>query len=520
MVNPVVRTWRSWRNHGKFEPAVLMEIAQVSKCVALVLLATLTALPQSSQPQPQPVPLLRSSSRLVLLDVVVTDKQGHPIRGLTKDDFTVVENGIPQKLLSFESSSDNQTRDTAAHSRTIILLDQLNIAFADLAYARDRIVIYLEQHPVEHQPTALLEVGVHGLAMVQDFTEDSNLLMEKLTHLHAVTANPSNGYMDPGKAQEHAQKALGALTQLARASVGSPYSLNVIWVTGGFSGLLKTSKNDASMEAGLRSVATLLISSRMRLYTIDPAGVLPLSAIADSGRVSRGDIREGHESSAEGVLQSTHGEQLAADQLLSHMTRMMGGLSYFRRNDVEQALGQAMLDGASAYSVAYAPSNTEFRGEYRKIEVHTKVEGASARTRNGYYATANDQAPDPDVKEARLSAALSSPLLYSGSSLSCRMTFDAAQDRVQGKLVVTPHSVGLATDQTGQIIRAASFSGDGKMLNDWSWKVEWKVPWTSHPVSAYFNKTVSPKARRVRFLVSDPAADRIGTCEYEVPAAH
>ncbi|MBV9295205.1 MAG: hypothetical protein JO145_06490, partial [Acidobacteriaceae bacterium] len=61
----------------------------------------------------QSIPLIRSTSRLVLLDVIVTDKTGRPLRQLKKDDFTVLENGIPQTITSFEgvagASSDTSS---------------------------------------------------------------------------------------------------------------------------------------------------------------------------------------------------------------------------------------------------------------------------------------------------------------------------------------------------------------------------------------------------------------------------
>ena len=52
-----------------------------------------------------------------------------------------------------------------------------------------------------------------------------------------------------------------ALT-LARAAVGSPYSVNVIWVTSGFAGLVQTPTANDQLDAGLRGVANLLIRSR------------------------------------------------------------------------------------------------------------------------------------------------------------------------------------------------------------------------------------------------------------------
>ncbi len=463
-----------------------------------------------------PAPLIRSNSRLVLLDVAVTDKTGHSLRGLTQKDFTVLENGTPQKILSVESQSTEAP--LALRPRTILLLDELNLRFSDLAYARDKILAYLQISPSQQQPTALMAVGLHGLTMVQDFTQDNTLLENKLKALAPVNVNPADGYMDPLKTQEHAQVVLSALSQMARAAVGSPSSLNVIWFTAGFPGLLQTSSHSEGLEAGLRNVANLLMQSRMRLYTINPAGVLNTNLSLSSGRSSSSrSNRPTHESAASQLLGGGHGEYYEADEMLNHMTDMMGGKSYFRRNDIDVALSEAVGDSSTTYAVSYSPANTDFNGEYRKIEVQTDIEGASARTRRGYYAVGEAPSPDPALREAKLVSALASPLAYSGWNLTCPLTFDPATYHMKGQMIVTPKGGAKEEDQTAQTLRAQSFSDNGKVLDSWSWHVNWKNSWTNRVVNASFDKVLNQKARVVRFLVSDPATDRIGTCEYRIP---
>jgi hypothetical protein len=56
------------------------------------------------QPQPdtsQSIPTIHVTSRLVVLDVTVTNGYGKVISGLKPSDFTVFEDGVPQKLASF-----------------------------------------------------------------------------------------------------------------------------------------------------------------------------------------------------------------------------------------------------------------------------------------------------------------------------------------------------------------------------------------------------------------------------------
>jgi VWFA-related protein len=66
---------------------------------ALALLLTASAHGQ----EPASIPSFPAQVEMVTVDVVVLDKSGQPIRGLTKDDFVVLEKGRPQTLASFEA---------------------------------------------------------------------------------------------------------------------------------------------------------------------------------------------------------------------------------------------------------------------------------------------------------------------------------------------------------------------------------------------------------------------------------
>src|SRR3954447_14884982 len=69
--------------------------------IAATLLAGIMAAGAQQQPAPAPdagVTKFTTTLQLVVETVTVNDKSGKPIEGLKAEDFTVTENGVPQKL--------------------------------------------------------------------------------------------------------------------------------------------------------------------------------------------------------------------------------------------------------------------------------------------------------------------------------------------------------------------------------------------------------------------------------------
>ncbi len=148
-------------------------------------------------------PVFRSTTRLVQVDVVVTDKQGRPIPGLTQADFTVLQDGKPQQVRVFEphtaantadpsaktanapklppNTYSNHPNDATADSWTIVLFDLLNTPTADQEYARKQLLEMLRAAP-KGQPIALYLL-TSKLAMIQGFTDDPEKLIKSAENL-------------------------------------------------------------------------------------------------------------------------------------------------------------------------------------------------------------------------------------------------------------------------------------------------------------------------------------------------
>ena len=151
---------------------------------------------QPSSPPKDPGLVLRVTTRMVLVDAVVLDKEGHPVKGLKSGDFTVVEDGIRQSVASF--SERNSERANAAplpalppHVTTnrpavtqanaengieaVLLLDGLNTPPQDQIYVKQQMLKFLAR---QYDPNTKLAVFAltNKLTVLQNFTQDPLLL--------------------------------------------------------------------------------------------------------------------------------------------------------------------------------------------------------------------------------------------------------------------------------------------------------------------------------------------------------
>src|SRR5258708_16064318 len=165
--------------------------------IVLVFLAVVL-LAQENQP------VLRVTTRLVQVNVVVHDKHGEPVAGLTKDDFTLYEKGKERKIAFFSMVEGHKPqklgRDTqlppnlfsnrikraeAPTSATVILLDALNTKFEDQAYAKAQLIKFLQK--VQPQDRVAIYMLTRRLIILHDFTNDPAILMNAMESYRAYS---------------------------------------------------------------------------------------------------------------------------------------------------------------------------------------------------------------------------------------------------------------------------------------------------------------------------------------------
>ena len=177
------------------------------------------------------VTTLKVTSNLVVLDVVVVDKSGAPVGGLTKDDFTVSEDGKSQVIKSFDASFQPGSAGRS-DANTILVLDELNDSLAQIGWARVNLKHYLQSQQGEMPlSTTMISAASNGLKVVQGYTTDPKMLIQALDH---HDASMPYKVASAQFSKERLAETLTFLQQIAIAARGEKDRKNVIWVGKGF----------------------------------------------------------------------------------------------------------------------------------------------------------------------------------------------------------------------------------------------------------------------------------------------
>jgi len=235
---------------GIMRSTSLGKIAAVLGSLTILAGQTMIAGPQQSAEMQVPSPTFRTTTRLVVVDVVVTDKQGKSVTGLKAEDFGVQENGKAEKVAVFVPPAQNSSPAPAApppgiYSNrpqyrspggpiTVLLLDAANTQFKDQAYARTQMLKFVREKykPGQHVAVMTLTDSLH---LLQDFTTDPQMLYSALDRFLPVqqrlasSAQPTTGPIGGGTPTPNS-----AITALdASAAPAHPVNLGTEGARGG-----------------------------------------------------------------------------------------------------------------------------------------------------------------------------------------------------------------------------------------------------------------------------------------------
>ena len=310
---------------------------------------------------------------VVTLEVVVTPKTGPPVSGLQQQDFTILDNKVPQTITSFQAF-----RGREAPIEVILVIDDVNTGLQHIAYERSEIDKFLriDSGSLAH-PIALAVFTDSGTKIQDEFTTDGKALSAVLDQytigLHSI---PRAGgvYSEV----ERFQLSLVALHQIAVRELTRPGRKIILWISPGWPLLA-----DPSTELGpterqqvfmdVVTLSTLLRQAGITLYSIDPLGS------EDFGK------RSFHwEAFVKGVSKANEAEW--GNIALQVLAVQSGGLALNTSNNLSGLLSLCLADTQAYYELSFAPSLNQKKNEYHLIEVRVAKAGVSARTRKSYYS--------------------------------------------------------------------------------------------------------------------------------------
>jgi VWFA-related protein len=342
------------------------------------------------QQAPAVPPTLRVYSRETVVDVIVTDKDGKPVHGLTQADFTVKENGKEQAIKSFEEFNAETVKagltqpqppelGEEVHSSypptpvsgpvNILLIDALNAPPGMVMRVQRETAKYLKTMP-EGTQVAVFWLSPGGLRMLQGFTPDRKLLIGAVTRGGAFNRTVENW--------TRMWLTVDAMDEIAVYVSEIKGRKNLIWFTPGMPVMLLRDGGYGFHEGEMTLVHRqmdayeLLTQAQVAICPIDPRGVGPPMNMT-----------------------TLLAEEVAAES---------GGTAYYNTNDLAAVVGKAIATGSEYYTLSYIPPGNKDDGRYHHIWVGVDRPGIQLVYRKGYDSedplAAHPIAPGPGLKQA------------------------------------------------------------------------------------------------------------------------
>jgi VWFA-related protein len=476
---------------------------------------------------------IRANTRLVVVDVIVTDKAGQPVTGLKADDFVLEEKGKKQRIAFFTPPgappsaaqplppgvlSNRPEFLRPAGIPTVLLLDAANSRFKDQAYGRWQMLKYISEQSDSGIPMAVMTL-TDRLHVLQDFTSDPKILATAIKNLSpqeqalqpatlssrgTSEATADIGSMNRGTgggggaaataismAQVSLQGFEGAVAgynldlrttitiqamkDLVRLLAGLPGRKNVVWLTSALP--FDLIPNDRNMSEEERKGD--LPSLRQKSLATNSAG-----NYASEQRSLHGEAIKQAESelaSADIAIYPVDmrgimitGIDVANSGTMEEVAAETGGKAYTNQNEIKLGIALAASDTKAAYSLGYYPEDKKWDGQYRNIKVKVEKGDTQIRYRKGYFAIEpgepKDRNYDQDVANALQINAPSTQVAFMAQAKPT----DPGKMRVV--FLIDAHTLSAEDSSTGTKMNvslfAAVYNSGGKMLGNRGIKVD------------------------------------------------
>ena len=412
-------------------------------------LSPLATAAQNAQAPPAFTFTLRVQTDIVLTNVVVRDKKtGEVVKGLKASDFTVLENGKPQKIASFDyqnvdqaavlhdegtvtgkakdlsSIGDLLNRNLAAdasalrdHRLIVMFFDLSSMQPEDIDRAVEAAQDYINKKMQPADLVAAVSMAT-SLSMDQDFTADKATLLRAVGKYNGTEGTGFAGGGQTGSTDGTADDAssfasddteynslntdreLLAISAIARSLERVDQRKSLLYFSGGLT------RNGIENQASMRAATNAAVRANMAIYSVDSRG---LEALPPVGNASKGSLR-GVSAYNGGAMQSQLDSNFGSQEVLGTLAADTGGKFFSDSNDFAPAFQAIQHDTEAYYILGYHSSNPAKDGSYRHLTVKLNRADVKLDFRPGYYAPADFQHQKTEDREQVLTEQLHSDL--------------------------------------------------------------------------------------------------------------
>ena len=392
----------------------------------LLLAFCLTAVAQDRQ-----APFTLSvNTRLVVQTVSVKDRDGNPIEGLTKDDFILTEDGVPQTLSVFEfqklddrilppaiSISPNRAPAPPSVQNSIapgppgenryqdrrllaLYFDMSNMSDIDRYRALGAAQTFISTQMSGPDLVAIFTFSDGAVRIRREFTDDRSALQE--TILALLNGDDQNDVasdfgQDSGELTIfNTDRQLAALQTAVRMLGTFDERKSLIYFASGMQ------LNGVDNQAQLRATLNAARRANVAFYPIDSRGLVALPPAGDASRPSPGGLAIYNGATA---MTTIRGFQRSQDALFT-LAADTGGKALLDYNDLSLGIVQAQRASSSYYILGYNPTNTATDGKLRRVKITLKNRSGELSYRESYYANKVFSKFTASDKERQLEEAL------------------------------------------------------------------------------------------------------------------
>ncbi|MCC6539583.1 MAG: VWA domain-containing protein [Bryobacterales bacterium] len=408
------------------------------RTVLVCLLSAALAWPQ----KPEEDVVFRTSSNLVLVTVFARGKQGQPLAGLTKEDFTLIENGKPQAISVFDfqkiDAQPPPPATTLAERPTEAAKPEPLAAGAERFRDRRLLVLYFDWSSMQPADQVRAKESAEQFIRTQmttadlvsmisfasklkvdvDFTADKDLLLEQIAKypsgIASEFAEAADAEADTSEDAAFAadetefnlfntDRKLIALEDTARRLGALPEKKALVYFTSG------GSRTGGDNESQLRATINAAVRGNVSFYPVDVKGLQaepPGGGAASAGARGTGLFS--------GQTQTRQRDRAMQQQdTMTALASDTGGKALLDDNNLVTGIVQAQQDLQSYYVLGYYSSDDRRDGRFRRVEVKL-TPAAIARTggaakldsRGGYFAEKEFKTFNRFDKERQLEDAL------------------------------------------------------------------------------------------------------------------